>query len=326
MLRRGRPGTWRTRTTRYALHEQGLSKSDKRVPRKDTCLAIYSHRVNAQTSLAATLTSVFPWCAEWEQELTRLYCAYVDRKLAHQALDYDDLLLYWHAMVQDAALVEQISAQFEQILVNEYQDTNALQAEILQALRPSGSGLTVVGDDAQSIHSFRAASVENILGFPDRYGPATSVLTLEENYRSTQGVLDAANALIAEGQRQYRKTLRAKRGRGERPRYVTVVDDQAQADYVVAHVNPDLSAARGIEIEEVESTVEGDIDLQGFLGTDKSVRNGFQNIRMSFDISVDLSDQELQELAQLGPTFSPVLDSLTKGVPVVVQAQRKRKK
>jgi uncharacterized OsmC-like protein len=86
------------------------------------------------------------------------------------------------------------------------------------------------------------------------------------------------------------------------------------------------AAARGIEIEEVESTVEGDIDLRGFLGTDKSVRNGFQNIRMSFDISADLSDQELQELAQLGPTFSPVLDSLTKGVPVVVQAQRKRKK
>jgi DNA helicase-2/ATP-dependent DNA helicase PcrA len=217
-------------------HEQGFSKSDKRFPRKDTCLAIYSHRVNAQSSLAATLASVFPWCSEWEQELTRLYRAYVNRKLAHQALDYDDLLLYWHAMVQDAALAEQISSQFEQVLVDEYQDTNALQAEILQALRPSGSGLTVVGDDAQSIYSFRAASVENILGFPDRYGPATSVLTLEENYRSTQGVLDAANALIAEGQRQYRKTLRAKRGRGERPRYVTVVDDQAQADYIVAHV------------------------------------------------------------------------------------------
>ena len=217
-------------------HELGFSKADKRFPRKDTCFAIYSHRVNAQSPLAVTLSSVFPWCAEWEQELTRLYRAYVDRKLAHQALDYDDLLLYWHAMVQDAALAEEIGAQFSHILVDEYQDTNALQAEILQALRPSGSGLTVVGDDAQSIYSFRAATVENILGFPARYGPATSVLTLEENYRSTQGVLDVANALIAEGQRQYRKTLQAKRGRGERPRYVTVVDDQAQADYVVAHV------------------------------------------------------------------------------------------
>jgi len=86
------------------------------------------------------------------------------------------------------------------------------------------------------------------------------------------------------------------------------------------------AAARGIEIEEIESTVEGDIDLRGFLGTDKSVRNGFQNIRMSFHIGADLSDQELQELAKLGPTFSPVLDSLTKGVPVTVEAQRMKKK
>jgi DNA helicase-2/ATP-dependent DNA helicase PcrA len=160
----------------------------------------------------------------------------VDRKLADQALDYDDLLLYWHAMVQDAALAEEMSAQFDQILVDEYQDTNVLQAEILQALRPSGSGVTVVGDDAQSIYSFRAATVENILGFPSRYTPAARVVTLEQNYRSTQGVLDAANAVIAEGERQYRKTLQATRGRGELPHYVTVADDQAQADYVVARV------------------------------------------------------------------------------------------
>jgi len=118
--------------------------------------------------------------------------------------------------------------------VDEYQDTNALQAEILKALRPTGAGVTVVGDDAQSIYSFRAATVENILGFPSQYAPAASVVTIEENYRSTQGVLDAANALISEGARQYRKTLHATRGAGERPRYVTVADDQAQADYVVA--------------------------------------------------------------------------------------------
>jgi uncharacterized OsmC-like protein len=86
------------------------------------------------------------------------------------------------------------------------------------------------------------------------------------------------------------------------------------------------AAARGIVIEEVESKVEGDIDLRGFLGTDKSVRNGFQNIRMSFHICADVSDEEFQELAKLGPTFSPVLDSLTKGVPITLQAQRMRKK
>jgi len=219
-----------------ARHELGLSQADKRFPRKDTCLAIYSHRVNTQRTLHATLADAFPWCAEWEQELARLFRAYVEKKLANQALDYDDLLLYWHAMMSDTALAAEIGGAFDQILVDEYQDTNVLQAQILKALRPTGEGVTVVGDDAQSIYSFRAATVENILGFPAQYAPPATVLTLEQNFRSTQGVLDAANALIAEGERQYRKTLKAARGAGERPRYVTVADDQGQADYVVAQV------------------------------------------------------------------------------------------
>jgi len=217
-------------------HERGLTKAEKRFPRKDTCLAIYSHRVNTQRPLGETLQNVFPWCAEWEDELTGLYRAYVEKKLANQALDYDDLLLYWHAMAADAGLAREIGAQFDQILVDEYQDTNLLQAEILRALRPSGEGLTVVGDDAQSIYSFRAATVENILGFPAQYSPAAEVVTLEQNYRSTQGILDAANALIAGGERQYRKTLTARRGAGARPRYVTVLDDLGQAQYVVTRV------------------------------------------------------------------------------------------
>jgi DNA helicase II / ATP-dependent DNA helicase PcrA len=217
-------------------HELGLSGLEKRFPRKDTCLAIYSHRVNTQGTLRRTLVDTFPWCAEWEEALARLYRTYVERKLANQALDYDDLLLYWHAMVCEPSLAAEIGASFDHILVDEYQDTNVLQAEILKALRPSGEGVTVVGDDAQSIYSFRAATVENILGFPAQYVPAASVITLEQNYRSTQPVLDAANALIGEGVRQYRKTLQAVRGAGERPRYVSVADDQAQADYVVARV------------------------------------------------------------------------------------------
>ncbi len=217
-------------------HDLGFSKAQKRFPRKDTCLAIYSHRVNTQGTLAETLETTFPWCAEWETELTQLYRAYVEKKLANQALDYDDLLLYWHAMMSDEALARDIGAQFDHVLVDEYQDTNVLQGEILKLLKPDGRGVTVVGDDAQAIYSFRAATVENILGFSAQFEPQAAVVRLEENYRSTQGVLDAANALIAEGERQYQKTLKAKRGSGERPRYVTVADDQAQADYVVAGV------------------------------------------------------------------------------------------
>jgi DNA helicase II / ATP-dependent DNA helicase PcrA len=221
-------------------HELGLSRSQKRFPRKDTCLAIYSHRVNTQRPLAETLDALFPWCAEWEAQLTELYRAYVDKKLTNQALDYDDLLLYWHAMMADERLASDIGGEFDHILVDEYQDTNVLQAEILKRLRNDGTGVTVVGDDAQAIYSFRAATVDNILGFPEQYAPmngaAASIVTLEENYRSTQGVLDAANALIAEGARQYRKVLRARRGAGRPPRYVTVADDHAQAEYVVTQV------------------------------------------------------------------------------------------
>jgi DNA helicase-2/ATP-dependent DNA helicase PcrA len=221
-------------------HELGFSKSEKRFPRKDTCLAIYSHRVNTRRPLSETLDLMFPWCAEWEAKLTELYRAYVDKKIANQALDYDDLLLYWHAMMSDRRLATEIGGEFDHVLVDEYQDTNVLQAEILKALRPDGRGVTVVGDDAQAIYSFRAATVDNILGFPEQYTPErgsqVTIVTLEENYRSAQGVLDAANALIGEGRRQYRKVLRARRGPGMSPRYVTVSDDQAQADYVAARV------------------------------------------------------------------------------------------
>src|SRR4029079_9878930 len=122
------------------------------------------------------------------------------RKLSNQALDYDDLLLYWHAMMCDEHLAAETGRLFDFILVDEYQDTNVVQAEILRLLRPNGDGLTVVGDDAQAIYSFRSATIENILGFPEQFAAArgrpAAVITLEENYRSTQGVLDAANALI----------------------------------------------------------------------------------------------------------------------------------
>ena len=217
-------------------HELGLSRLKRRFPRKDTCLAIYSHRVNTCWDLDRVLREDFPWCEEWERELRALFGAYVERKQANAALDYDDLLLYWHALTGSPELAARVGGSFDHVLVDEYQDTNVLQAEILLRLKPDGAGLTVVGDDAQAIYSFRAATVENILGFPGRFTPPAAVVPLEENYRSSQPVLDAANALIAEGQRQYRKTLRAVRGAGARPRLVTVADDRAQSLYVVGEV------------------------------------------------------------------------------------------
>ena len=214
-------------------HERGLSAQKRRFPRKDTCLAIYSHRVNSGRRLEDVLHDGFAWCEEWAEELRGLFRAYVERKQANAALDFDDLLLYWHALMQEPVHAAAVGGRFEHVLVDEYQDVNRLQADIVHSLKPGGTGLTVVGDDAQAIYSFRAASVENILEFPGRCQPPATVIALERNYRSNQSVLDAANALIAGAARQYRKTLVAERGGGARPRLVTVADDRQQADYVV---------------------------------------------------------------------------------------------
>ena len=216
-----------------ARHELGLSAKSRRFPKKDTCLAIYSRCVNAKEPLLDSLNKIFPWCAEWEQELRTLIRRYVEQKQRNHALDYDDLLLYWSHLVSEPELAAEIGSWFDHLLVDEYQDTNLLQADILRALKPGGEGLTVVGDDAQSIYSFRAAEVENILTFADCYLPPAAVVSLEENYRSTQPILDSANRLIAESERQYKKDLYTLKEGGGLPQYVTVEDLDCEVEFVI---------------------------------------------------------------------------------------------
>jgi DNA helicase II / ATP-dependent DNA helicase PcrA len=216
--------------------ELGYSGKGQRFPRKDTCLAIYSYRVNTQKSLKETLETQYSWCAHFEEDIGKLLRAYVERKSHYRVLDFDDLLLYWHAMMSEDRIAKSVSAHFDHVLVDEYQDTNKLQGDILHALKPDGQGVTVVGDDAQAIYSFRAAAVENILGFPDRFQPKAEVITLAQNFRSSQSVLDAANALMAEAPRQYRKHLLSMRGQGPRPKLVTVEDLPTQAEFVCTRI------------------------------------------------------------------------------------------
>ncbi|MEQ8860395.1 MAG: ATP-dependent helicase [Pseudomonadales bacterium] len=216
--------------------ELGLAKQAKRFPRKDTCLGIYSHRVNTQGTLAETLEAEYPWCAEWGDELTRLFRGYVQAKQNQQLLDYDDLLLYWHLLTREPAVARELGARFEHVLVDEYQDTNTLQADILLAMKPEGAGLTVVGDDAQSIYSFRAATVENILEFPARFPAPAEVITLDHNYRSLQPILDAANALMTESDRGFEKHLTSGKASEQKPWYVTVEDEHNQSQYVVERI------------------------------------------------------------------------------------------
>jgi DNA helicase-2/ATP-dependent DNA helicase PcrA len=213
-------------------HELGFSAKEKRFPRKDLCFAIYSYRVNTRLSLKQTLEEQFTWCREWEADLTRLYREYVARKQKNRVLDFDDLLLYWHVMMQTPALAQSLAKNFDHVLVDEYQDTSSLQGEIIQLLKPDGKGVTVVGDDAQAIYSFRAAAVENILGFADRYKPKADMVVLAQNYRSSQQILDCSNALMADGARQHRKTLLGTRQSPAKPYYVALDDAQAQAEYI----------------------------------------------------------------------------------------------
>jgi DNA helicase-2/ATP-dependent DNA helicase PcrA len=217
-------------------HDLGFSKLAKRFPMKATCLAVYSRAVNAQASLGEVLGAFFPWCAEWEAELRKLFAAYVEAKQKQNVLDYDDLLLYWAQMMAEPSLAEDLSGRFDQVLVDEYQDTNRLQASILFALKPDGRGLTVVGDDAQSIYAFRAATVRNILDFPRRFTPPAEVVTLEQNYRSTQPILAAANAVIDLAAERFTKNLWSERTSSELPALVNVADDNAQAGYIVEQV------------------------------------------------------------------------------------------
>ena len=217
-------------------HDLGFSKTDKRFPMKGTCLSIYSRVVNAEAPLDEVLGTYFPWCAEWETELRRLFGAYVEAKQKQNVLDYDDLLLYWAQMMVEGAVAQDVADRFDHVLVDEYQDTNRLQASILLALKPNGRGLTVVGDDAQSIYSFRAATVRNILDFPNHFSPKAEVLTLERNYRSTQPILAAANAVIDLASERFTKNLWSDRASAERPYLVNVADDTAQAGYIVEQI------------------------------------------------------------------------------------------
>jgi DNA helicase-2/ATP-dependent DNA helicase PcrA len=217
-------------------HELGFSRTESRFPTKGTCLAIYSRCVNAETAIEPVLGASFPWCSGWAAELKQLFACYVEAKQRQNVLDYDDLLLYWAQVMSDPVLAEEIGGRFDHVLVDEYQDTNAVQSSILLALKPGGHGLTVVGDDAQSIYSFRAATVRNILDFPGQFSPNAEIITLERNYRSTQAILAAANGVISLAKERFTKNLWTERNSGSRPQLLSVRDEADQARCIVERI------------------------------------------------------------------------------------------
>ncbi|WP_353476299.1 ATP-dependent helicase (plasmid) [Salipiger sp. H15] len=229
----------------------GLSQTEKRFPAKGTCLAIYSRAVNAGEPLDEVLRDHFPWCAMWEAELKKLFGAYVRAKQEQNVLDYDDLLLAWAQVMSDAEFAAHIGSGWDHVLIDEYQDTNRLQARILMALKPDGRGLTVVGDDAQSIYAFRAATVRNILDFPAAFAPPADVITLDRNYRSTAPILEAANAVIGQARERFTKNLWTTRASAEKPRLVTVSTEADQARYMVDRILEDREIGTSLKQQAV---------------------------------------------------------------------------
>ncbi|QHI99844.1 UvrD-helicase domain-containing protein [Xylophilus rhododendri] len=213
-------------------HTLGFSSTAKRFPMKGTCLGIYSRCVNTRMPLEQVLREAYPWCAEWEAELKQLFGAYVDAKQQQNTVDYDDLLLFWADMAADPAIGPLLAERFDHVLVDEYQDTNRLQATILLGLKPEGRGLTVVGDDAQAIYSFRGATVRNILDFPAQFEPPATVIALERNYRSTQPILQVSNAVIARAAERHAKRLWTDKASTRRSELVVVPDEMQQARWV----------------------------------------------------------------------------------------------
>ena len=217
-------------------HDIGLAETKNRFPLKGTCLGIYSRVVNTCDPLEHVLEDIYPWCAQWESELKQLFGAYVEAKQEQNVLDYDDLLLFWAEMMGESALAQEIGSRFDHVLVDEYQDTNRLQSQILLALKPTGQGVTVVGDDAQSIYSFRGATVRNILDFPRQFSQPARIVTLERNYRSTQPVLDASNAVIGAARERHAKNLWTDKAASQRAQLLLVPGEAEQARWVADEV------------------------------------------------------------------------------------------
>jgi DNA helicase-2/ATP-dependent DNA helicase PcrA len=216
-------------------HEKGYSEKQSRFPRKGTCLSIYSRKMNTGLSLELVLKKHYPWCERWKAELTELFREYTARKQRQSTLDYDDLLMYWYFLLEDPGMAEAVGERFDHILVDEYQDTNMVQAGILQRMRLKNKNITVVGDDAQSIYSFRSATVRNILDFPTQF-PGATVVTLEQNYRSTGSILATSNRVISQCRDRYSKELFTAADAGEPPHLVTCKDEDHEAEMVIARV------------------------------------------------------------------------------------------
>ncbi len=215
-----------------ATSDRKIPTLERRFPKGDVLLDLYSYTINTGRSFPEVLAEHAPHFAELEAEIVSVFQRYRERKRQGNACDYDDLLLLWKRLLDESPeAAAQLAASYDHVLVDEYQDTNRLQGDIVDAMARVKKNVTVVGDDAQAIYSFRGASFENILGFPQRY-PGAKTFRLTRNYRSTPEILALANASIAHNVRQFPKELASSREAGPLPAIVALPDIPDQARFV----------------------------------------------------------------------------------------------
>jgi DNA helicase-2/ATP-dependent DNA helicase PcrA len=216
--------------------ELGLDRKEKRFPRKQALAGIYSMAVNCGTTVAELVRASYPHLSDQLDDILAVYARYTEFKTAKQLVDYDDLLVKLRdALVDCPELAARLSRHYRYVMVDEYQDTNVLQAAIVRRLAASHENVMVVGDDAQSIYAFRGANFRNIMDFP-RLFPAARIITLDQNYRSTQPILDLANAIINQAREKYTKNLFTTRGAGERPALIRALNEPEQSCFVAQRI------------------------------------------------------------------------------------------
>lgn len=267
----------------YLRSALGLAGRKQRFPQKRTCLAMLSAATNRDTELADAVQDRWPHLAEHTADLHRLHQAYRDYKIEHTLLDYDDLLLYARELLtSDPALCTAVADSFAHILVDEYQDTNRVQGDLVRLLGKRHGNIMVVGDDAQSIYRFRGATIANILDFPRQFATARRI-TLERNYRSTQEILDLANAVLAAARNAYPKVLIAPGARGPRPRLIACDSENIQSKLVANRI--------------LELTTQEDVPLS-------SIAVLFRSAFHSFDLELELKRRQIPFVKHGGFKFT----------------------
>ncbi len=229
--------------------EIDAGRKHRSFPRKHTLANIFSRAVNKMTTIEDVIYDDYSHLSSDVAAIVNLFQAYQNHKSEHQLLDFDDLLIYLQQLLKTRPDIrERIAASFRYIMVDEYQDTNKIQAEILYLLAGVHHNIMVVGDDSQSIYAFRGANFRNIMEFPNMF-PGTRIITLEENYRSVQPILNLTNVIIDRAAEKYSKTLFTRKSGGAIPVLVSARDENSQSLFIVRKIQELI--AQGVALNQI---------------------------------------------------------------------------